>query len=127
MKEELLKQFTARLIHYVDSAEMFLKGNVPDYIEQLLKYEMYHQISILTIGFVMLALLGIVILFLYRKVYLNGKTSEDADVSFWFLSVMLFFLWIVWFATQGLCSINRIVKINVAPKVYIVEYLRKNK
>ena len=124
MKEELLKQFTARLIHYVDSAEIFLKGNVPDYIEQLLKYETYHQVSTLVAGFATITLLGIALVFLYKKLYANQTVDADSEIGFWFFSIVVSLLCVVWFTTKGMSTINTIVKINVAPKVYVVDYLR---
>jgi cytochrome c biogenesis protein CcdA len=123
MKDEILKQFTEKLIGYVNSAEILLKKNVPDYIDQLLKYEMLHHIIILLIGFAILFLWFGIARFIYVKFIKEHGNSENlvilAGVSTIFLLV-----WIIWFFASGTSHINSIIKINVAPKVFIIDYLR---
>ena len=126
MEEELLKQFTTKLIHYVNSAEIFLKGNVPDYIEQLLKYEMYHQINILVVGLTLFAIITIIARMLHKNAASN-KDDTDAHIIYVFFCGVSYFFWFTWFLSHGMNSVNTIVKINVAPKVYVIDYLRGNK
>ena len=123
MKEEILKQFTTRLIHYADSAEIFLKGNVPDYIEQLLKYEMITNIRELILGFTLLILALILTYTLYKKVDHSSCKRAPIIGSFSVFMVM----WVLWFFTSGMHNINTITKINVAPKVYVIDYLRNKR
>ena len=125
MKEEILKQFTEKLMHYANNAELFASKNVPAYIEELLKFKMYDHIAmafVLTTIFVVTLAFTVIVIMRARKL----KDQDHAFVISFIPSLITLIMFIV-FSTKGYLHIREAVKIKMAPRVYVIDYLRGNK
>ena len=122
MKEELLKQFTEKLLHYANSAEMFANKNIPLYIEELLKFKMYENLA----SFVLLAITAVFLFGLAAyttKRFMSTNNLDDGGVAL-IGTMVLCALTISSFSYTDLMTV---VKIQMAPRVYVIDYLKGKK
>lgn len=114
MTKELIAQFTGKLLQYAESAEMFAKTEVPKYITELLQYKLVE-------GGLMLVIL-IILLILSVVFALKAFKSNSIEVQIFVTGILGMTALFLLFGT--LDSASRVIKISVAPRVFIVDYLR---
>ncbi len=133
MKEELLNKFLDKSLSYLESAEAFTKEQVPDYVAQLYKWFIINaSIDLLTATVIPIVVL-IIVYKIFKWTIRKDKKSGDYVVCSSDREGMLAAVasaGIVIFAILvigGMSSLKKIIKITIAPKVYLVDYLRGKK
>ena len=117
--DKAIELFTSKAISYLESSEAFLKKEVPVFIEELLRYEAIEAVVILVV------LVGLGIIFIKWSFYFKNKMKEEPyslyDMG---LTIMVIVsLVILLFVTM---TTLKIIKINTAPRAYLIEYLRSD-
>jgi len=128
MKEQILNQFMEKLLHYVNSAEIFANKNVPLYIEELLKYKMYDSITVIIISIIVLFIAVAYFVFALKTIKIDERIGCYTDFSTFKVtssSMVLVGAIILFVINLSICT-RRIIKINTAPRVYVIDYLRNN-
>jgi len=111
-----------KILKYIDNTENFLNGNVPDFINQFLNFEIYYYLYNMLI----------IILLLFPIILISKRIIKMRDLGIFSIreaKVYRTILWSIWlftFTTTGIFAGNAILKIKTAPKVYVLDYL-KNK
>jgi len=116
-ESDMLNQVTAKLIEYVENAEAFLTEQTPEYIEQLLRFKLYT----LKLWFVFMITLATSFLFL--AIYCLIKAVTDDDEYFIEFYVLVFI--IIVFVIFSIGFFLDLKQIELAPKVFILEYLMR--
>lgn len=118
--EQVLKKF----LEYVEQAESFAKEHVPDYITQLLQYEAWdHALAmkmhacLMVVAFVF----GVACAVLFCVALKRGMDGPDVFGVFGVIGALIFFGVFGWNTFDHYRAIK---KIEMAPKVYILDYLR---
>ena len=115
-KEELIDKFFEKLLQYADGAEKFAVENAPLYIEELLTFGAIEAsfwlwisvfFSVLFISTIIIACLAI------EDEYAQALTIALCAISFFLSSIALS------------CNFIDLQKIKHAPRVYVIEQLRK--
>lgn len=114
MKEELLNSFTAKALEYLNSAEAFLKAEVPAYVQELLLYNFYSNL----IGLIPLLIGASICIFILYKA---RKYVNNPDVIFALFPAIALVLCLA----GAFDNINTIIKIKVAPRVFLIEHLKR--
>lgn len=120
MKNEIYGKFTEKALVYLENTEAFLKDQVPDYFQQVVKFYAIHS-WVFSIVF----LIGLAFFcFVFYKGIHHKKESHMDDTGFImcfsgavFGMIMAIFLMVY---------INKGIKATYAPKVFIVDYLKGN-
>jgi hypothetical protein len=110
-----MEKFFEELLKIVQSGSAFIQGQMPDFVNQLLVYNFWSNIIITLVLFLMATgFFGIA--FFYYVTHKTDSFIFITSVTFG-IAVLLAFLIIAPMA------INDCIKIKVAPKVYIIDYL----
>lgn len=119
--KNIVNTFLGKTLEYLNSTEAFLQKNVPAYVEELLQFEFYSAIF-WALFFPLLALIfGLVA----KRVLtvIKGKSGDERDVlegiGATSLGICVLSILISLFVTP--CNLQDVVKIKVAPRVYLVE------
>jgi hypothetical protein len=116
MSKDFSDEFLNRALKYLDSAEAFVKSEVPDFIRQYLEYEAFYHQQWVTWGFVpFIIFMALMILIIFAK-----KDAEEF-MGAAFGALLFLFLGIMTVPHSYL----KLKKIQMAPKVYLIEALRK--
>jgi hypothetical protein len=118
VSKDFSDEFLGRALKYLDSAEAFVKSEVPDFIRQYLEYEAFYHRMWVTWGFVPF---GIFIIITIGILFACKDKFEDL-VAGGFVAA-LFFLFLAFMTVPH--SYFKLKKIEMAPKVYLIEALRK--
>ena len=117
-KEELFGKVGTKALEYLNSAEMFAKTEVPEYLKEVIKY--YSYSAYISIGFSVLLLgLGVFFSWLFSKI-LKEDDKNDGLVPLLFLIIGLF----ISAPTLFFKNIDTAIKTTVAPRVFLVDYFR---
>jgi hypothetical protein len=129
MKEETINKFAEKMLAYMNNTEAFLQKETPEYIKQLLEYEVFESyLAIFTLIALTLILGGaslaacIVKDKFFEGVY-HGAKKDFVE----FIAVGGFILAAVTFVCALIvipANVSKIIKINKAPKVFIVEHIK---
>jgi hypothetical protein len=111
MKEEL----TNKLLEYLSNFEQFTKAELPEVAKQILEIGMYEAKLCILIG-VILLIIGLVLAYLSTKV----DDYSGLAVTFPVVSGICITISVILLP----CSIVNIKKIEIAPKVYLIDYVR---
>lgn len=113
MKEEVYEKFASKALAYLENTEVFLKEQVPDYFRQLLTYYTIQY----WVGFVVIFIFTVAAaLFAYKQV-----KKEEYDKGFAAVLAVLLLLLPSGFTV---ITFSKALKVTLAPKVFIVDYLR---
>jgi len=107
-----------RLLHYLDSAEAFAGKEIPAYVTEYLSYEAwYHQQWVLWgwIPFLLSFALFLVLQF--------ATTKADDELRWGCFMLSIFWLFLCMATVPH--SYFKLHKLKIAPRVYMVEELRK--
>lgn len=110
-----MDKFFEELLKMVQGGTIFIQGQLPDYINQLLMFNFWSKIVIMLFLFFLGTLLLVVAYIVYK---------QDALESPLFVVPLVFgiFLFLGFFIATPKLIID-CIKIKMAPKVYIVDYL----
>ena len=134
LKQKLLENATS-LLDWTSTAGEFVKEQVPLYVTELLEFRFYENmidviIYLAVLGF--LVSIPILVLWFHRKEEWNTDLQSDFKTICVFAPLVVFFI-VALFAfipdghnpNSGIKGcITQMVKIKVAPKVFIVEELK---
>lgn len=115
---EFLKETTTTL----QNTKSFVAEQAPDVIRQLLNYELVSSI-IVFVGSLGLILTAFFIYNHYRKLVKKENSRRARGLADIYLAILVIVL--IFGCVPALCSFSNIIKITVAPKVYVLEYLKK--
>ena len=122
MHNNSLSQFTEKFLNYLEKSDFSLKENIPDFIDQLLKFKLMDNILSFTLGILIL----LFIIFLIRKIIKLSQDNRIVTRNNYALFLVILIPWALWFFTEGINNIRNIIKIQTAPKVFILDYLKSN-
>lgn len=123
MKQDVYEQFAAKALSYLNSTEAFLKEQLPDYFQQILKYEFSWAIISIVVSVIFICL-GVAIV---KKALPMKEKNYRGDMSLTETGGLLLAVGVVLigaFSIIGICHTRIATKIYLAPKVFIVDYLR---
>jgi hypothetical protein len=111
-----------KMIEWVESSSEFIKGQIPDYIEQLLQYRLINtwlNIGVLSIGLIICLILCVFC------IWKQSTYEKSYDVPTLMVIGCFIPLALVGPFSIGLISeIHILINIYIAPKVYILNHLR---
>lgn len=117
MKQEALEAFVNEVTSSLQSAKTFASAQLPDVAQQVIKYALALNIFDAVVGFGMLCLCYVAHLKIEKHV-----TSRDESVRVFY--VLVFIIFLLGMAIFG-CSVENILQVTFAPKVYLLEYVAK--
>jgi len=122
MKDETINKFTDKLLQYMQGAEDFLTSETPEYVKQLLEFS-YWEATIDIILAWSIFLSFAVVFIMGRVLYKKGYGDVGMPVTIMGGTLGLFMLCLAPFVSADRFKI--IMKIKTAPKVFIIDQLRK--
>lgn len=123
MKNELPDSFLGKTLEYLNSAEAFLQKNVPAYVEELLTFDFYSALLWMLVPILITALLFLVARKFRQleEAAIKGRNEEEPYMVGKVLTTTFAIVMIVVSIVNGAQKIETMVKIKVAPRVYLVE------
>lgn len=112
---ELLKYLTET----IKSAGDFTKNNAPSYFNELLTYELMANSMLISLGLILLVVSFFIIKWYRREEKTRSQEALDVLLGFILAGCILYNI------TITTTSIFDIVKIKMAPKVYILDVIMK--
>jgi hypothetical protein len=123
-----MEKFFNTLLEMVQSGATFIQGQLPDYVNQLLLFVFWQRITGILIWTIILMVM-IITLFITLKLIKKNKIKDLDEKPAYVASLILCgFTALVLLMTGVLCvpeAISDLIKIKVAPKVFVVDYLRE--
>jgi UDP-N-acetylmuramyl pentapeptide phosphotransferase/UDP-N-acetylglucosamine-1-phosphate transferase len=111
MKEQILE----KLMTYLQNTEVFLSEQTPQVINELITYELYMSYAKIGTFIGILILSAIILFYLIKK-----EIHEEVIGGVLCISIVLATL----FGVLSVGAVNDIIKIKVAPKVFVLDKLR---
>lgn len=108
----IVDQFLNKSLEYLNSAEAFLKAEVPAFIQELIQWEFYNALGW---GLIQFGMLSITIFVIYKII--KSKDYIEFTILPIAFSIIVFTLMVF--------NINTIIKIKVAPRVFLLEEVRQ--
>lgn len=111
-----LNEFSNKLIEYLNGAEIFLKTQMPDFVNQFIAYEvwkcewMFYFTLVILIVFIVAQAFNIIML------ATDKYDGENGSIAFVVTGIGGTFL-VIWCA----CCYVDLKKLEIAPKVYMIE------
>lgn len=111
MKEEILEQ----ILKYINETKDFILEQTPDLFQQIIKYEKISAIfGVCIYSFIFILLCGL-------SIYVWKSSIDENDIKGYLRFVFPFLSFI--FFMSLIFSIETLIKINVAPKYFIIHKL----
>lgn len=110
MKEPITDQFLSKSLEYLGSTEAFLKAEVPAFIQEFITWKFYENGAD-----IILCIFGLFLMYKLSKILIK-ETLEPFIVATGFCGVIL--------GVQLYCSTLNMIKIKVAPRVYMLEQVK---
>lgn len=130
MKEEITIKLMEKILQYANNTEAFLNEEVPIYIKEILEFNFYNELFYL-IGSLVIILVSVYVvkrniplMIKYEEEDNNTKTTYHGVISLLFGVIGVLYVLILFI--NGYNSIETMIKIKTAPRVYIVEYITNN-
>lgn len=119
----ILDQFLQKSVEYLSSAEAFLKTEVPAFVQELLAWEFYSSLMC-AVALGLVCVISIVLFIRFEKkdrIYFEKRGYHDSDIvggqiGCGAVALITFLL--------TFYSVHSMVKIKVAPRVYLLEQVR---
>jgi hypothetical protein len=118
--DEILNTFANKMLSAVESMEEFGREQIPDYIEQVLVYNFWESAAVNSVGILVSVVFLMAAIFCWHK----GKVTKNYCACWEFGWIVLPILAVLITVISLLDAGSTMLKIKLAPKVYIVEYLR---
>ena len=110
--------FLNKALQYLESAEAFASKEIPIYVEELLKYEVFYHEMWLYWGFIPFLFL----LFLTGIFSCTKSTNNDETLFAPLIGTTIFFMLAIATVPH---SYMQLKKIEMAPRVYLLQNLRR--
>lgn len=124
--DEILNTFANKMLSAVEGIEAFGKEQIPDYIEQVLLFNFWEDAFYIAIP--------LVLLYVFYRFFKKTEFSkaefdymgapENRTAFRVYISSVILAVVSIWSVIAVLSLSPEMVKIKIAPKVYIVDYLR---
>lgn len=115
MNKEILNKFLEKALQYLNSIESFTGKNVPLFLEEVVKYTIFYNSFI---AFVCLLLVVTALIFI------NFARKKMEDDEGWMLATVITSIFAILPMFKIIESVNLIIKAWVAPRLFLVEYLK---
>ena len=116
-ESEIMNQVSEKLINYVENAEDFLTDQTPKYIEQLLTFKAMKDKTLLVVWII----INVILVFVTVFCFLYGFVKDE---GFALVIGCLTILLMIMTVSITLEYYFNLKQIEIAPKVYILEYLK---
>ena len=128
MKQEIINKFMEKILQYANNTELFLSKEVPIYIKEILEFNFYSEVFYLCY-LVSILLVGALIFYLGLRVFIKSKEGIEEIVSTCIIVIggLISFCSIMALALGGFDSVEKIIKIKTAPRVFIIDYVKGGK
>ncbi len=121
MENTATEEVVKKLIVWIESSADFVKGELPDFIEQFMlaaKFKVWFDLTFLCIAFILLACIG---LYCAMRIINSNERIESLPLMMGsFIPIVLFFPLVGGFIAE----IHNLINIYLAPKVYILSNLK---
>lgn len=121
-----MNELINKALEYINSTEVFLRDQLPDFIQQYLTWCLAESIFYIVISLIPVIVCGISLLFISKKygnkIDYDAYNTNSVIISHLVNCIMLVVFLIVSCVVIPINSKN-ILKIKVAPKVFLVEKL----
>lgn len=121
--DKALAPTVEKLLQYATDIEAFAKKEVPLYIQELLNYKFWSEMFDIIFWGAPLLILSIIFFIWGAKQAKESGVSSDAWTGNITLGVIFFIVAVI----VVYFNAGEIVKIKLAPRVYVLEYLRSLK
>jgi hypothetical protein len=112
---ELLQSYAEKALVWLEQGAAFIQGEVPVYIEELLKWKAANAIVWLVLGFVLLVF-GIIMCIVGFKRLAKSDFSDEVCQIIGTITLVCSIPFIMY-------NTLKLLQITLAPRVYLVEYL----
>lgn len=121
MKQDAYEKFAEKALTYLEGTEAFLKEQLPDYFQQVVTYYAVEAWIVTAVGIG----LFIIAIICGRTCYKEGSKGVcDMDDSKFILSMIVGLFTLVFGIGLAASKFPTALKATIAPKVFIVDYLR---
>jgi hypothetical protein len=114
-KEELLEKSLAKILEYLEKAESFTVENAPLYVKELLEYEAWRSLNLMTLG-LFACLAPVIGYLLHKKRHPQCQPGDFPRELLLFLVPLGVFVFI--------CHYDTYNKIQKAPRVFLINHLK---
>jgi heme/copper-type cytochrome/quinol oxidase subunit 2 len=118
---EIYEKFAEKALGYLESTEAFLKDQLPDYFQQVVTYHAVEAWVYVGLG-VICWIIACASFFRLRKE--NAKESRQQEEIIQTICGILMVLPMIIGLFLVTCNLPTAIKATIAPKVFIVDYLR---
>lgn len=119
----ILDQFLAKSLEYPGSAEAFLKSEVPAFIQEFMAWQFYQSVFMASICLIALTV-GIILVVRINKASAAYKKERDYEKDSHTVGRMVSIVGIVLSSVFLSGNIHTLIKIKVAPRVFLLEEVR---
>lgn len=129
-KEEIVNGFLDKALSYLESTEVFVKQEVPIYIEELLNYKFFEHVSqgliySLAVCLVFGTFLSFILLAFSNEFYgLFGKCVKTKIKVIAFSCLVSYSFMFTLGLVVNFSDFKKAYMVKTAPRVYLVEYLK---
>lgn len=123
--EETINQFMMKALEYLQSAEAFASREIPLFVEELIKYNLYTNVASL-VGIIVIAA---ILIYIVVKGTIYTKQCMDDNLDRAGVLVLI----IIGFSIGVICCLSEIsrrtdniIKLSVAPRVFLIDYIKNN-
>ncbi|MEK6882002.1 MAG: hypothetical protein AABY22_20455 [Nanoarchaeota archaeon] len=95
----------------------FLAEETPKYISELLNYEFTYGLGTIIFSLI----LCILFVLAFKKIFNLSKGEPDEAWTVLYIPCSIFF---IWFFCYFVFNIQKVVKISIAPRVFVVDYIK---
>jgi len=121
------RELQKKLLEYVTNAESFLGAELPVYFNEFITYHWYASLFYLMCSLLIFLMSLSVFYFIYKVV--TGKISlevdNDAFATIVLCSIIISFIGFISSGTSIVYYGDRLFKISAAPRVFVIDTLRK--
>ena len=114
----IVDQFLSKSLEYLSSAEAFLKAEVPAFIQEFMTWKFYEALFYFGLWVIPTIVACSIGVFSYRK-YKNTGVKDNLEFATFIITVGFLALFI-----NSLVNLPVIIKLKVAPRVFLLEEVR---
>ena len=108
-----MKELNEKLLELINKSEHIVESQLPELISEYLQYGLYDNYLLLSVGLLLLVIVTVGTIFaIIKEQYDKGFSALIGGII---LIIPIFMIG---------CAISEIIKIKIAPKVYIIEQFK---
>jgi uncharacterized membrane protein YfcA len=125
--KEVLSDYATRALAWLESGVAFIAGEVPKYIEELLRWKLTEEIFFSVFMLILAVVCGLTVKWCYKKGSIVAKENSygwyDSSAMGYLMGVIFGLMGVIGFLLPALYNIKDILYIIVAPRVYMIDYI----